>query len=92
MPVYEFSCDSCGQRFEELVGPHVGKEAEDVACPACGEREVRRLLSSSYAPIHNRMTAGQKRRSEAARDVGGGGAMSRFKRQRAAERRASGKD
>ena len=92
MPVYEFSCAKCGQRFEELVGPHVGKEAEDVACPACGAGKVERLLSTSYAPIHNRMTAGQTRRSDAARDVGGGGAMRRFKRQRAAERRASGKD
>lgn len=92
MPVYEFSCGQCGERFEELVGPHVGKEADEVSCPACGGAEVERLLSSSYAPIHNRMTAGQKRRSEAARDVGGGGAMRRFKRQRAAERRASGKD
>ena len=29
--MYEFSCARCGERFEELVGPHVGKEADDVA-------------------------------------------------------------
>ena len=91
MPVYEFSCGSCGERFEELVGPHVGTREEDVRCPACGADGPERLLSSSYAPIHQRMSAGQKRRSEAARDTSGGGAMQRFKQQRAAEKRASGK-
>jgi putative FmdB family regulatory protein len=89
MPVYEFSCEKCGERFEELVGPHVGKREQDVRCPACEAKQVRREVSSSYAPIHRRMSAGQKRRSEAARDVSGGGARQRFKQQRAAERRSS---
>ena len=30
MPLYEFACQSCGCRFEELVGSHVGLEASDV--------------------------------------------------------------
>jgi putative FmdB family regulatory protein len=89
MPVYEFSCGSCGERFEELVGPHVGKREQDVRCPACDGVQVERLPTSSYAPIHRRMTANQKRRSEAARDTSGGGARQRFKQQRAAEKRAS---
>jgi len=91
MPIYEFSCGKCGERFEELVGPHVGKKAEEVRCPACGAKDVQRLISSSYAPIRRRMSANQKRRSEAARDTSGGGAMQRFKQQRATERRASRK-
>ena len=91
MPVYEFECGSCRERFEELVGPHVGTREEDVRCASCGAEDVKRLLSSTYAPVHRRMTDGQKRRSESARDTGGGGAMNRFKQQRAAEKRASGK-
>jgi putative FmdB family regulatory protein len=91
MPVYEFSCGKCGERFEELVGPHVGRKVEEVRCPACGAANLERLISSTYAPLHRRMTANQKRRSEAARDTGGGGARQRFKQQRAAERRASRK-
>ena len=89
MAVYEFSCGKCGERFEELVGPHVGTRVEDVSCPACGAADVERLMSSTYAPIHRRMSANQKRRSEAARDTSGGGAKQRFKQQRAAERRGS---
>ena len=91
MPVYEFSCGECGEQIEELVGPHVGTNVADVRCPACGAAGVERLMSSSYAPIHRRMSANQKRRSEAARDTGGGGAMQRFKQQRAAEKRSSRK-
>jgi putative FmdB family regulatory protein len=91
MPVYEFSCRKCDERFEELVGPHVGKKVEEVRCPACGAENVERLTSSSYAPIHRQMSDNQKRRSEAARDTSGGGAKQRFKRQRAAERRATRK-
>ena len=91
MPIYEFSCGSCGEQFEELVGSHVGKGEEEVRCPACGAEEVKRLISSSYAPIHRQMTANEKRRSEAARDTSGGGAIQRFKKQRAAEKRGSRK-
>jgi putative FmdB family regulatory protein len=91
MAVYEFSCGKCGERFEELVGPHVGKKVEEVRCPACGAADVERLMSSSYGPIHRQMTANEKRRSEAARDTSGGGAIQRFKKQRAAEKRGSRK-
>jgi putative FmdB family regulatory protein len=92
MPIYEFRCDQCGQRFEELVGSHVGLKAEEVRCPACGRNRVERLISSSYAPIHRRLTANQKRRSEAARGTDRGGARERFAEQRARERRASGRE
>ena len=86
MPVYEFQCGSCGHRFEELVGSHVGTEVEDVSCPECGSSEVERLLSNSYTPIHRQMTPNQRRRLEQARGTDRGGAKDRFKRQRAAER------
>jgi putative FmdB family regulatory protein len=89
VPIYEFECRSCGHHFEELVGSHVGVETEDVRCPECGQAEVERLISSSYAPIHRQLTPGQKRRLEDKRGIDRGGAKERFKRQRAAERPAA---
>jgi putative FmdB family regulatory protein len=88
MPIYEFECKSCGHRFEELVGSHVGVDAADVKCPECGS-EVERRISSSYAPIHRQMTPGQRRKLEQMRGTDRGGAKERFKRQRAAEKRGA---
>jgi len=41
VPVYEFECGACGQRFEELVRSDV----RTVACRLCGSQQTRRLLS-----------------------------------------------
>jgi putative FmdB family regulatory protein len=87
VPIYEFACESCGHRFEELVGSHVGLEAADVACPECGSAKVERELSTSYAPLQHQMTANQRRRLEDKRGIDRGGAKERFKQQRAAEKR-----
>lgn len=89
VPIYEFVCESCAHRFEELVGSHVGRETADVACPECSSAEVERQLSTSYAPLQRQMTPNQKRRLESKRGVDRGGANERFKRQRAAERSAA---
>jgi putative FmdB family regulatory protein len=88
VPIYEFVCESCGCRFEELVGSHVGREADDVGCPECGSAKVERQVSSSYASLHRQLTPNQKRRLEDKRGTDRGGAKERFKRQRAAERAA----
>ena len=41
MPIYEYRCLSCDERFEELV-----RRPDDTApCPQCGGAEVERLLS-----------------------------------------------
>jgi putative FmdB family regulatory protein len=90
VPIYEFECRSCGQRFEELVGSHIGRETEEVRCPECGAAEAERVLASTYAPLHRRMTPNQRRRLEDKRGIDRGGAKERFKRQRAAERRGKG--
>lgn len=44
MPIYEYSCKECGNRFEELVG--VTGENRSVKCDACGSDNVEKLLSS----------------------------------------------
>ncbi len=46
MPIYEFECEECGNRFEELVPG----EAAEVACPSCGSTRVRRLMSAVSPP------------------------------------------
>jgi putative FmdB family regulatory protein len=86
VPIYEFGCRDCGHRFEELVGSHVGTDADQVPCPECGSTQVERLLSTSYAPLPRQMTPNQRRRLEDKRGTDRGGARERFKRQRAAER------
>jgi putative FmdB family regulatory protein len=69
MPVYEFECEECGERFEELTA--AGTERLD--CPACGSRRTRRLLSTvspaSRQPRGGavRSTESQRREREAAR-------------------------
>jgi putative FmdB family regulatory protein len=88
--LYEFVCRSCGDRFEELVGPHVGRDQASVVCPRCGANDPERLVSS-YSPLQNRLTDAQKRRLEAKRGIDRGGAKERFRKQRAAERARSGR-
>jgi len=41
VPLYEFACDACGARFEELTPP--GAKAP---CPACGNERVTRVFSA----------------------------------------------
>jgi putative FmdB family regulatory protein len=89
VPIYEFDCQSCGHRFEELVGSHVGVETADLVCPECGSAKIERLLSSSYAPLQRQMTPNQRHRADDKRGTDRGGAKERFKQQRAAEKRAA---
>ncbi|HHU51664.1 MAG TPA: zinc ribbon domain-containing protein [Firmicutes bacterium] len=41
MPIYEFICRDCGQKFEELC--RLG--TEQIPCPACHSGETTRLIS-----------------------------------------------
>jgi putative FmdB family regulatory protein len=43
MPLYEYECSACGNRFEQIQ--RFSDPPVDV-CPRCGERSVRKLLSS----------------------------------------------
>jgi putative FmdB family regulatory protein len=42
VPIYEFECEECGARFEELIAA----EAPSPACPQCGAARTRRLISN----------------------------------------------
>jgi putative FmdB family regulatory protein len=60
VPIYEFVCDACGERFEELVA--VGTDS--VKCTACGKGEARRVLSAQAPTPHLVKTRGEARKQE----------------------------
>jgi len=41
VPIYEYKCNECGNRFEKLVR---GKER--VSCPSCSSRKLTKLFST----------------------------------------------
>jgi putative FmdB family regulatory protein len=45
MPLYDFACDACHERFEALAQP-----GEAPPCPACGRAETRRLFTPIAPP------------------------------------------
>jgi putative FmdB family regulatory protein len=47
MPLYEYRCLACLQRFEVLR--RMGQGCEDVACPACGHGRVEKEHSTFAA-------------------------------------------
>jgi putative FmdB family regulatory protein len=69
MPIYEFECGSCGERFEELVD----RDAAEVPCASCGSTETRRLISPVSPPSRQprgpgvRSDEGRRRERESAR-------------------------
>jgi len=63
MPIYEFECEECGDRFEELTAAGAG-----AACPSCGSERTRRLYSMVSPPGRQprgaRVRADESRRRE----------------------------
>jgi putative FmdB family regulatory protein len=60
MPIYEFECEACGTRFEELAP--AGAAA---ACRQCGSNRTRRLYSNLAPP--GRQPRGAKVRADESR-------------------------
>lgn len=44
MPMYEYQCRQCGERYEELR--RFEDADRDLKCPSCGAEEVERLVSA----------------------------------------------
>ena len=61
MPLYEFRCEDCGARFEELAP--VGTER--VACPECSSEQTARVFSAPAPPPHLVKTRSEQRKQEA---------------------------
>ena len=69
MPIYEYECRGCGNRFDLLVR---GKET--AACPSCASEDLERLLSlpavKSESTHALAMAAAKKRdRKQAAENI-----------------------
>jgi putative FmdB family regulatory protein len=47
MPIYEFRCKGCGQKFEQRFS---STDVSGVTCPNCGSVEVSRLISLFFSP------------------------------------------
>lgn len=47
MPIFEYSCDDCGTKFEKLV--RRSAETEAVRCPSCGEAHLTPQYSTFAA-------------------------------------------
>ena len=81
MPVYEFECEECGARFEELVPG----ETTSLACFGCGSTQTRRLLSqvspAGRQPRGAKVRSNESRRGE--REAARGERLDESKRKRA---------
>lgn len=63
MPIYEYACESCGNKFEKLV-----RRSEDMlesGCPSCGQKH----LKQEYSTFAARGSAGEPASSPA--EMGG---------------------
>ena len=47
MPIYEFRCEACGERFEALVDAGT----ESAPCRVCGAHGAGRVLSAQAPPF-----------------------------------------
>ncbi len=43
MPIYEFDCKECGEKFDKLVRSSAAQS--EVVCPSCGSDEVKKRMS-----------------------------------------------
>jgi putative FmdB family regulatory protein len=48
MPIYEYQCVKCGQRFE--VRQSIGEDGSSLSCAKCHAGRPKRLLSSFFRP------------------------------------------
>jgi putative FmdB family regulatory protein len=60
VPIYEFRCEACGERFETLV--EVG--TEEVECRVCEGPRAERVLSAQAAPFGLVRSPGSARAQE----------------------------
>ncbi|PYS52615.1 MAG: FmdB family transcriptional regulator [Acidobacteria bacterium] len=68
MPIYEYECRGCGNRFEFLVLP----SSSPPACPACHHEDLQRLISlcavSSESTRQAHLSSARKKSAEVQRE------------------------
>ena len=50
MPMYDYRCKNCGEKFEELVFSSSTPD-EEITCPYCKENKSERLLSAPMVSV-----------------------------------------
>lgn len=55
MPIFEFECPACHESFDELV--RNAEAVKDVVCPICGNRKVKKKLSTFASKVSGGSTA-----------------------------------
>ncbi len=53
MPIYEYRCQACGNRFAQFFRSLGDVDVAQVSCPSCGASEVRRLISRVAVHRHD---------------------------------------
>ncbi|MFC2072725.1 zinc ribbon domain-containing protein [Chloroflexota bacterium] len=43
MPIYEYECENCGERFE--LRRSISDNDNEIRCPKCGAKKPRRVFS-----------------------------------------------
>lgn len=54
MPIFEYVCEDCGNKFEKLV-----RSQEEVACPSCGKSHLTQALSTFAAHANGKSKASE---------------------------------
>jgi putative FmdB family regulatory protein len=54
MPLYEYQCDDCGTRFEELTG----QAESEVRCTSCRSLKTRRLVCAPNVKTSGKSDSG----------------------------------
>ncbi len=85
MPIYEFECEQCGRRFEELVAV----DAPTPPCPDCAASGARRLITG-VAPPGRQPRGAAVRSDESRRGEREAGHRERLARDRAKRSRGQG--
>ncbi len=49
MPLYEYVCQQCGERFEVLQ--RMGATADGLSCPSCGGGDVTKAFSTFASSV-----------------------------------------
>jgi putative FmdB family regulatory protein len=62
VPLYDFACRACGERFEALVAA-----GQAPACPVCAAPEPERLFSPIAGPLKTGVRGSAARRSDSLR-------------------------
>jgi len=47
MPIYEYRCEDCGNKFEKLV--RRASDVPEIECPSCGQKHLAQELSTFAA-------------------------------------------